>query len=129
MMLARLLLRVRAADARDCAARLAVWRSGPCDPHHAAGHATAAISPDAPAAGGAVPAAPGPIQPPQHQQHTDVAELAAALAAQGLSHSAVMSVVGWQPNTARGQQANILARVAGLQKLFGRDYTNRMLVA
>jgi len=123
-MLARMLLRLRTVDARDAAARLtapasAAWRQAAFTNSATAAEEGAVSAAAAAAAAGAAEGSSSPA---------DTAELAAALAAQGLSHSAVMAVVGWHPNANRRAQQKMVERVAGLQELFGADSTNRMLV-
>ncbi|KAI8467128.1 MAG: hypothetical protein J3K34DRAFT_482389 [Monoraphidium minutum] len=125
MQLARLLQRVRAADARDAAlaasaaaapAWLGLWplRRGAAA---AAAESAAAVEP---AGAGAAAQIEADAAPPTSLQE--------ALAAQGLSHSAVLSVAGWAPAATRAAREKMMGRAAALQDVFGRDHANRMLV-
>jgi hypothetical protein len=131
MRLARLLLRVRALDARDAAAAAAAG----------AAQAARAGSPWAPPAAAFPAVRPASSVPAREQQggpppaqsaaHDDRAgELQAALAAEGLSHSAVMAVLGWLPPqaAARLDVPKVAGRAAALMTHFGREHADRMLV-
>lgn len=60
----------------------------------------------------------------RHTEH----ELAAALAAAGLSHSAVLAVTSWSASGGGGNALALLERTAVLQDLFGDDTADRMLM-
>jgi hypothetical protein len=132
-LLPRLLLRLRAADARDaalaaaCGATVAVpegaWRRWV-----STGEVLPAGS-KPPASAGAARQDHPKLQPqPQPQQDEAAAGFAAELSAVGLSHSAVLAVVGWHPYRSQLSQAKILGRARMLQDVFGKEITNRILV-
>lgn len=141
MRLARLLLRLRAADARDAVAAArapAAAASGSA----AAGwpaprlgvralSAAAAVAPTDAAASRVQPR-PGQQQGARGDGHAPpddgASELKEALSGQGLSHSAVMAIVGWAPAASQAARDNMVARAAALQEAFGRQHANRMLV-
>lgn len=110
--MAQLLLRLRAADARDAAAAGAAvaW----CSWRHAATSSTGMGQ-------WGQPDVSGKAAQPQ-------LDLAAALAGSGLSHSAIMAIVGWHSSTTRASVDKVLERSSELQHIFGREVANRILV-
>ena len=132
MRLAWLFLRVRAADARDAAAVAAAAAvqavtGAAAAPSWPWRHGTA----NGPAAVATLSDAAPDRERQRHakeQQHDAFSELQAALSSQGLSHSAVMTIVGWAPSATQAARDNMVSRAAALQQAFGREHANRMLV-